>query len=247
MRIGIIGAMPEEMEKILAAIPQPVMEEYGKRKYYCGKWGDWDVVGVFSRWGKVASAATVTELIVRYAVDKIVFVGIAGAVSPDLNVGDVVVASGFYQHDMDARPLMPRFELPLTGKAYLPQAEAETKNGLKAVCAFLENAPSFRAQLSAQGMPSPKVVAGDMASGDLFISSVAMRDTIRRHFPSVACVDMESAAVAQVCDDYDVPLLVIRVMSDAADEHASVSASDFVLQHGGDYLAGIVKQYVEGC
>ena len=113
--MGIIGAMPEEMEKILSAIPQPVIEEYGKRKYYSGKWGNLDVVGVFSRWGKVASAATVTELIVRYKVDKVVFVGIAGAVSPDLNVGDVVVASGFYQHDMDARPLMPRFELPLTG------------------------------------------------------------------------------------------------------------------------------------
>lgn len=245
--MGIIGAMPEEMEKILSAIPQPVIEEYGKRKYYSGKWGNLDVVGVFSRWGKVASAATVTELIVRYKVDKIVFVGIAGAVSPDLNVGDVVVASGFYQHDMDARPLMPRFELPLTGKSYLPQGIYETQKGLQAVSAFLENTPSFRQQLEKQGMTCPKVVPGDMASGDLFISSASMRETIRRHFPSVACVDMESAAVAQVCDDYDVPLLVIRVISDTADEHASVSASNFVLQHGGDYLAGIVKQYVEGC
>ncbi|MFA6582380.1 MAG: 5'-methylthioadenosine/S-adenosylhomocysteine nucleosidase, partial [Paludibacter sp.] len=109
MLLGIMGAMPEEMDKIIASITNKQIEESGSRIYYRGELFGQEVVAVFSRWGKVAAAATVTHLILEYKVDRIIFTGVAGAISPELNVGDVVIGQRLFQHDMDARPLMRRF------------------------------------------------------------------------------------------------------------------------------------------
>ena len=116
MLLGIMGAMPEELDKIIAAIVDKTIVEKGSRLYYCGQLIGQDVVAVFSRWGKVAAATTVANLILDFKVDRIVFTGVAGAIAPDLNIGDIVIAQRLFQHDMDARPLMRRFEIPLTGK-----------------------------------------------------------------------------------------------------------------------------------
>ena len=172
MLLGIIGAMPEEMNKIISAISNKEIIERGSRIYYRGELFGQQVVAVFSRWGKVASATTVTNLILEFQVDRIVFTGVAGAISPDLNVGDI-------------------------------------------------------------------------ASGDLFISSSEMKNALLRNLPSVACAEMEGAAVAQVCDDYSVPLVVVRVISDSADEEAHTSAIGFVNQHAGDYSLSIIKEYIQ--
>ncbi|MFX9061697.1 5'-methylthioadenosine/adenosylhomocysteine nucleosidase, partial [Acinetobacter baumannii] len=79
--------------------------EHGGRKYHVGKINDTDVVLVFSRWGKVASATTATSLITEFKIDHLIFTGVAGASTPDLNIGDIVISEQLYQHDMDARPL----------------------------------------------------------------------------------------------------------------------------------------------
>ena len=107
--------MPEEMNKIISAISNKEIIERGSRIYYKGILSGQEVVAVFSRWGKVAAATTATHLILEFKVDRIVFTGVAGGISPDLNIGDIVIGQHLYQHDMDARPLMRRFEIPLTG------------------------------------------------------------------------------------------------------------------------------------
>lgn len=245
MLLGIMGAMPEEMDKIIAAIGSKEIIERGSRIYYRGDLFGQNVVAVFSRWGKVAAATTVANLILEFNVDRIVFTGVAGAISPDLHVGDIVIAQRLFQHDMDARPLMRRFEIPLTGKTSyeVPQQNVEIMS--RAVHNFLKNDKDFRKILSEQSILHPKLLVGDIASGDLFISSTAMKNALLKNLPSVVCAEMEGAAVAQVCDDYGVPLVVVRVISDSADEEAHVSAIGFVNQHAGDYSLSILKEYIE--
>jgi adenosylhomocysteine nucleosidase len=245
MLLGIMGAMPEEMDKIIAAINKKEIVERGSRIYYRGELYGQDVVGVFSRWGKVAAATTATNLILEFNVDRIIFTGVAGSISPELNVGDVVIGQRFYQHDMDARPLMRRFEIPLTGKTSFETPQQNVDIMSQAVHNFLKKDKKFRRILVDNNIPSPKMLIGDIASGDLFISSKVMKHALSKNLPSVLCAEMEGAAVAQVCDDYDVPLIVVRVISDAADEEAHISAIGFVNQHAGDYSLSILKEYID--
>jgi adenosylhomocysteine nucleosidase len=142
-----MGAMPEEINKIISAIEDKEIIEEGSRIYYKGKLFEQDVVAVFSRWGKVAAATTATNLILRFKVDRIVFTGVAGAITPELNVGDIVIGQHLFQHDMDARPLMRRFEIPLTGKTSyeIPLQNVELMS--KAVHNFLKTNKEFRKYL----------------------------------------------------------------------------------------------------
>ncbi len=245
MLLGIMGAMPEEINKIISAIDDKEIIEEGSRIYYKGKLFSQDVVAVFSRWGKVAAATTATNLILRFKVDRIIFTGVAGAISPELNVGDIVIGQHLFQHDMDARPLMRRFEIPLTGKTSFEIPIQNVELVSKAVHNFLKVNKEFRKMLVEQGIAYPKQMIGDIASGDLFISSTEMKNALIRNLPSVVCAEMEGAAVAQVCDDYEVPLTVVRIISDTADENASVSAIGFVNQHAGDYSLAILKEYIQ--
>jgi nucleoside phosphorylase len=118
MSIGIMAAMQEEIDTLLKELPasSEVVDD-GQRTYHSGRlWGT-PVVVVFSRWGKVAAATTATHLISEFGVGEILFTGVAGAAQPGLNVGDVVVGARFWQHDIDARPLFPRHEIPLLGRS----------------------------------------------------------------------------------------------------------------------------------
>src|ERR1035437_2163716 len=245
MLLGIMGAMPEEMDKIIATITDKEILESGSRIYYKGKLYGQDVVAVFSRWGKVAAATTATNMILEFNVDRIVFTGVAGAISPELNVGDVVIGQRLFQHDMDARPLMRRFEIPLTGKTSYETPQQNVDTMAQAVHNFLKNNKEFRKILSEQDITNPKMLIGDIASGDLFISSTGMKHALIKNLPSVVCAEMEGAAVAQVCDDYGVPLIVVRIISDTADENAHTSAIGFVNQHAGDYSLAILGEYIK--
>ena len=212
--------------------------------YYRGDLYGQEVVAVFSRWGKVAAATTATNMILDFKVDRIIFTGVAGAISPQLNVGDIVIGQRLFQHDMDARPLMRRFEIPLTGKTSYETPQQNVDTMAQAVHNFLKNNKEFRRILAEQNIVNPKMLTGDIASGDLFISSTGMKQALIKNLPSVLCAEMEGAAVAQVCDDYGVPLIVVRVISDTADEKAHISAIGFVNQHAGDYSLSILKEYI---
>lgn len=244
MLLGIIGAMPEEMDKIFAAIEQKEVLEHGSRIYYRGNLFGQPVVAVFSRWGKVAAATTVTSLILEFKVDRVVFTGIAGGISPEVNVGDIVIAQHLFQHDMDARPMMRRFEIPLTGKTSYEISPQHQEVMVYAVHNFLRKDKDFRRELSEHNIRQPKLIVGDIASGDLFISSMEMKQALTRNLPSVLCAEMEGAAVAQVCDDYGIPLVVVRVISDTADEEAHDTIVNFFSQHAGNYSLSILREYI---
>lgn len=245
MLLGIIGAMPEEMDKVISAITNKTIVERGSRLYYRGLLFGQEVVAVFSRWGKVAAATTTLQMILEFNVDRIVFTGIAGAISPELNIGDIVIGERLYQHDMDARPLMRRFEIPLTGKTSFEISPVDLEIAKKAVHRFLLNNVDFRKMLAEHQIINTKFIVGDIASGDLFISSLQMKQSLSRNLPSVACAEMEGAAVAQVCADYEIPLIVIRVISDQADGKIHHLEGDFVNKHVGYYSLGILREIIE--
>lgn len=114
MKIGILGAMTEEIQIIRDKMEDIKIQTIAGRDYYTGKLYGFDTVLVFSRWGKVAASSTATSLINVFNVDLIIFTGIAGAVAKELNIGDIIIGDGLYQHDMDARPIFKRYQIPLT-------------------------------------------------------------------------------------------------------------------------------------
>lgn len=244
MRLGLMGAMPEEMDLIITSLQEKEIIEHGSRLFYKGKLYGQEVVAVFSRWGKVAAATTATSLIVEFGVDSIVFTGVAGAIAPDVNIGDIVVAQRLFQHDMDARPLMRRFEIPLTGKTSLEVLPRNQQLMAEAVHQFLKYNKDFRSKLSEHNIHNPKMVLGDIASGDLFIATESMKQAISKNLPSVVCAEMEGAAVAQVCDDFGIPLTVVRVISDTANEEDTHRVMGFINKYAAMYNQAILKEYM---
>ena len=246
MSIGIMAAMQEEIETLLKELPADAeVIGDGGRTFHSGCVWNTPVVMVFSRWGKVAAATTATHLISDFDVDEILFTGVAGAVQPGLKVGDVVVGARLWQHDMDARPLFARHEIPLVGCSSFASNETRRDQLLQAAAAFLYNdlavavPETTRAAFQIQ---SPKVVEGDIASGDKFFADRADLADLLIRLPTIAAVDMESAAVAQVCHEYSVPFTVVRTISDAADESAARDFPRFVMQVASAYSHGILKR-----
>ena len=247
-RIGILGAMPEEINGIISLLNNKQEIVKGMRTYYIGTINDVDVVVVFSRWGKVASATTVTHLIVEFGITQLYFTGVAGAINQELNIGDIVVANSLVQHDMDARPMMGQFEISLLGKtilyppielfnqAYIRIKELESSKGLLGEI-DIEHRKMF-------SISNPKVVVGQIASGDKFFSNSKDKELLMKALPDVLCVEMEGAAVAQVCFEYGIPFVVIRTISDAANETSPIDFKEFVDQVASKYGIEIIRKLV---
>jgi adenosylhomocysteine nucleosidase len=241
--IGILGAMPEEVAQLVEELGATRRtHERGGRAYHQGRLFGRDAVVVFSRWGKVAAAATATHLLIEHGVQELLFTGVAGGADPSLRVGDVVVASGLVQHDMDASPLFPRHEVPLLGVARFGVPQALQQRALEAARAWLARPEALAPEF---GVTAPRAVAGEVASGDKFFAHAGELQALRARLPDVACVEMEGAAVAQVAYEYGVPLTVIRTLSDAADEAAPVDFLRFVQAVASRASHGIVRELLE--
>jgi len=251
MKFGIIGAMPQEVALMARSMTVRRTVEAGMRTFYEGEWAGQEVVLVLSRVGKVSAAVTTLLLIERFQVTHLIFTGVAGAVDPRLQVGDVVVADRLVQHDMDASPLpaFQRFEIPLLGKI---EFEAETEFHARALGAAAKYAQEgFVREVSAEqraafGMDRPHVYAGLIASGDQFIASAEKTEELSRLLPGIMCTEMEGAAVAQVCYEMgNIPTAIIRVISDRADHSAAVDFLRF-MEDVAEYLTGgIVRTLLE--
>lgn len=247
-KIGILGAMPEEINGIVSLLKNKQEIVKGMRTYYLGAINGVEVVVVFSRWGKVASATTVTHLIVEFGITELYFTGVAGSVSLDLAIGDIVVASSLVQHDLDARPIMKQFEIPLLGKTELFSPKEILEKSFIAIKKLESNKELLRLiSVEQQGIFSisnPKVFLGKIASGDKFFASNREKESLLKVLPDVLCVEMEGAAVAQVCFEYNVPFVIIRTISDAANESSHVDFKDFVDQVASKFGIAIIQALV---
>lgn len=245
--IGIMCAMPEEARRLAHDLAREHEHIHGGRTYYTGILAGRRVVLVYSRIGKVAAAATAQHLIDVHRVSEIVFTGVAGGLSPDIAVGDIVIAGNLWQHDMDASPLFPPLEIPLLGLSAITTDAAISRRLKTGAEAFVREdfeqlvAEPTRRELR---LGTPRVIVGDIASGDRFVSTDAERRSLRQRVPSAACVEMEGAAVAQVCYEQGVPLGVVRVISDSANNEAALDFGRFITEAASLYGLGIVRQYL---
>jgi adenosylhomocysteine nucleosidase len=245
MVIGIMSAMDEEINKLVSSL-DPLEEKYieGGRVFYKGKLWQKDVVLVFSRWGKVAAATTVTTLISKYKVNQVIFTGVAGGVDENLKVGDIVIGNDLYQHDMDGRPLFKQFEIPLLNVGKLsshPELVSKAKEG--ALVFFRTQLEDLigKEVLQEFMITNPRVLEGPIASGDQFFNSREAAENLKKGLPDVICVEMEGAAVAQVCYEYQIPFVVIRTISDSANEDSHVDFVKFINLVASIYSFGVLK------
>jgi adenosylhomocysteine nucleosidase len=245
MRIGIMGAMAEEVSQLRPHLSEVTTEIRGMREYVSGQLLGKSVTLVFSRWGKVAASSTATTLVERYGVDCLVFTGVAGALDPSLNIGDIVVASRLVQHDMDASALpgIEKYEIPLLGVSRFTVDESYVSSAQRAAEAYLSE--DLSRDISDEALKEfhisePQVTSGMIASGDQFIADTAVAQALCRQLPGLKCVEMEGAAVAQVAYEHNIPCIVLRTISDKADHSAVVDFPKFVSNIACHFTCGSV-------
>ena len=244
MTTAILSALAEEQQGLVQQLKNAVCLHRAGRDFWRGELQGQAVVLALSKIGKVAAATATTTLIEAFGVQRIVFTGVAGGVGAGVQVGDVVVATGFVQHDMDASPLFPCYEIPLYGCSRLACDATLTALLLEATKAGLAES---KGRFGINFQYAAAVHSGLIASGDQFVSSAAQSKSVQQGLQaaghSALAFEMEGAAVAQVCFDYGVPFAAVRTISDRADDQAHVDFPVFVRDVACIYAQAIVGQF----
>ena len=211
--IGIIGAMDEEVDILVDIMQVDEIVEKASLKFYKGKLENKDVVVVRCGIGKVNAALCAQILISEFSVSAVVNTGVAGAIHSDLNVGDIVISTDAVQYDFDT-----------TGFGYKKGVIPRMDNSTFIANEILVNAAY---ESSVKELGANKVYKGRIATGDIFISSMELKNELENDFKA-HCGEMEGAAIAHVCELNNTPFVVIRAMSDKADGSAHVVYDEFV-------------------
>lgn len=241
--IGIMGAEDLEVQGIIDLLENHRSKTIGMRQYHLGSLQGKHVVVTISRSGKVAAATTISALIHEFKITSLVFTGVAGALHPDLNVGDVVIGQRLVQHDVDARPFRDQFEIPILGKTFFESDSGMLSQAKDAITHLLDKEIQriFNQDIIEEfHLHRPSLMVGDIASGDQFIASDEKRENLLSLLPSILCVEMEGAAVAQICYEYGIPFTVIRTISDTANNDAGVDFMKFLEQVASKYSVEIL-------
>lgn len=223
-RIAVVSAMREELHALHDDLLDARVERVAGRDFHLGTLHGRPALLVLSGIGKVAAATTTALLLDRFEVAALLFTGVAGGLGQGVAVGDVVVGDELLQHDMDASPIFPRWEVPLTGRARFAADAAWSDRLARA------------AQASGHA-----VHRGLIVSGDRFVSTSAESAALRALLPDALAVEMEGAAVAQVCHDFARPFAVMRTVSDRADDAAHVDFPRFVSEVASALTRRIVR------
>lgn len=223
-RIAIVSAMREELHALHEDFHNANVQCVAGRDFHIGTLHGHDAVLVLSGIGKVAAATTTALLLDRFDVRAVLFTGVAGGLRDGINVGDVVIGDALLQHDLDASPIFPRWEVPLTGKSRFT-ADATWSDTLARAARSSGHA----------------VHRGLIVSGDRFVATSAESAALRAALPDALAVEMEGAAVAQVCHDFARPFAVMRTISDRADDSAPIDFSRFVAEVASGLTRAIVR------
>ncbi len=235
MKIAIMGAMVEEVDPFLSAGEhEPLLRyfskhedlEYAGNTYHLARYKDLEIVLAYSKIGKVYSALTAATMLEHFGCETLLFTGVAGAVDPELKIGDLVAATKLCQHDLDITAFgHPHGYVP-EGKLYI-EADRELLHIAKEVA-------------DEKGID---LKGGIIATGDQFIADPKRKEWIAKTFDADA-IEMEGASVAVVCDAMKVPFFVLRAISDAADMDAAFDFDEF-LKHSSQVSSSFIMAMLE--
>ncbi|MBM5572890.1 MULTISPECIES: 5'-methylthioadenosine/adenosylhomocysteine nucleosidase [Deefgea] len=245
-RLGLVFAMAEEQQGLAEHLQDVQIHHIGKREYRSGTLWGVACVCVLSGIGKVAAASTVTSLIQHFGVTEIVLSGVAGAADASLRVGDIVIADELIQHDMNAFPIFPKFEIPRSGKSRFATSAQLSQQLTQAAQIFIAQQMNQHISAAARaqfGLEQVQIVAGLIASGDQFIQDLQVLAGLKQELPDLLAVEMEGAAIAQVCDDFEIPYAIMRTISDEANEHAHLDFKQFIHEVAAQYSLGILREF----
>tara|TARA_S200000501_G_scaffold374906_1_gene425538 strand:+ start:2394 stop:3167 length:774 start_codon:yes stop_codon:yes gene_type:complete len=230
IHIGILSAMSQEVGSILEHLETPKEINYGDLTIFSGylkksqnSQNNIYISLCWSGWGKVSAARATTRIIAQSEETKpiklLLFTGVAGAINTELEQWDVIIGSELIQHDMDAQPIFPRFVIPPLNKDKLKTKTSLIEWSSKAIKESLNKGRLKKFK---------KVESGLIATGDKFINDKNILTELSNAIPNIKAVEMEGAAFAQVAEQEKISWLVIRVISDSADESASQNFNEFL-------------------
>ena len=229
-RIGILGAMDEEVALLKASLDDLKETKWKHLTFYEGTLSGIEVILVKCGIGKVAAAIATTVLIEQYAPDAVVNTGSAGGFDKNLNIGDVVIASHVIHHDAN----LTHFGYKLGQCAGMPEDFRCNDTLIEKA----KNATSNIAEIQS--------TSGLICTGDAFIGSDEAVAKLREDFPEMKAVEMEGAAIGQVCYMLNTPFLVIRSLSDIAGKTSSVSFKEYLetaAKHSAQLVMAMVKDF----
>lgn len=238
MKIGIVGAMEEELVPIRAILRNLEKVERGNRAFWEGEDYGHQICLTRCDPGKVNAVIATQQLIDHFVVDAIFNMGSSGALDPRLDVGDLVIGSELIQHDFDVtdwglKPGEMLFDIVLS-KAGPMQFRTQQVFKTDPALARLALDVAQKIELTSLADHTPKTYTGRILSGDQFISKTEKARSLWETYRGL-CTDMEAAAIAQACEINQVPFLCIRAISDKADHSAVVSFTDFLLGATANY------------
>ncbi|QBF83890.1 5'-methylthioadenosine/adenosylhomocysteine nucleosidase [Shewanella maritima] len=216
MTIAIIGAMEPEVVHLTQAIVEPVHTTIAGIEFVSGKIAGKDVVVTRSGIGKVAAGIATTLVIEKFGATQVINTGSAGGFAKELAIGDIVISSEVRYHDVD-----------VTGFGYeIGQMAAQP-------AAFIPNAELVQAaQKAVAELGEVKAIEGLICTGDSFICDPERTKVMVDNFPTMAACEMEAAAIAQVCHQFGTPFVVIRSISDNANDDSSVDFDTYIVKAG---------------
>lgn len=227
MKVGILGAMAQEVALLKKHLKDVKTYHYAHLEYYSGKLNEIDVVVVKCGIGKVAASVATTVLIDRFEPDFVVNTGSAGGFDPELEIGDIVIGTGVQHHDVD----VTHFGYKL-GQVYgMPDIYPTDVRMIDA------------AEKAAETLKDIQVKRGLICTGDSFIGCDDAAKRLRNLVPDMAAVEMEGAAIGQTCFMLDTPFLVIRSLSDIAGKESHTSFTTYI-EKAGKNSAELVMEMV---
>ena len=225
--IGIIGAMQTEVELLISKIEDAKIRNISGIDFVSGKISQRDVVVAKCGIGKVFAALCAQTMILEYGVEVLINTGVGGAISCELDIGDVAVSDFVVQHDMDTTALGDPIGLI---------------SGINVIHFPASDSMYTELSKSADALGINNRV-GTIASGDQFIASAEKKKFIKDNFSAIAC-EMEGAAIGHVCYVNETPFAVVRAISDSADDSSSMDYGEF-LALAAERSFGVVSKFVE--
>lgn len=228
-RIGIIGAMEPEVEHLISIMEDKEVSTFSDMDFYSGKIYGKDVTVVQCGMGKVNAGICANHLINHFNAKVVINTGVAGCLSEDMDIGDIVISTDAVQHDFDVSPIgFEKGEIPYTGRYSFPADKYLIELAERVISTCITDIDHK---------------TGRVCTGDQFINTMGQKKTITENFGGLCC-EMEGGAIAQVCYLNDTPFIIIRALSDKADGTSPEDYEEF-LEEAAKRSSIIVEHMIE--